>query len=181
MTRPESEYLHLGCGATTPSEWLNVDGSLHAALARRPRTRKVLTALRLIPRREGATQWSTSVVRHDLRKPLPWADGAFRAVYASHTLEHLHLNEARQLLRECVRVLRPGGICRMVVPDLEFQVRLCYNPEPQTNREPGAGPQTGEWQGADTGLTADWLLAMLQLRRPGARPAVDCSTGCTAP
>jgi predicted SAM-dependent methyltransferase len=114
--------LHLGCGPFTPAGWLNVDGSLNARLEQYPRTKRLLGALRVIPRSLMAVPWSRQIVPHDLRKPLPWPDGRFEAVYASHTLEHLFLDEAQRLLRECFRVLRPGGRCRMVVPDLAYIV-----------------------------------------------------------
>jgi len=45
------------------------------------------------------------------------------AVYASHVLEHLHDDEARNLLRECHRLLRPNGVVRIVVPDLQSLVQ----------------------------------------------------------
>jgi predicted SAM-dependent methyltransferase len=38
-------------------------------------------------------------------------------------LEHLSRDQARFVLRECHRVLRPGGSLRLVVPDLEVLVR----------------------------------------------------------
>ena len=40
-------------------------------------------------------------------------------LYSSHFLEHLRDPEARSFLRECMRVLKPGGILRLVVPNLE--------------------------------------------------------------
>ena len=40
------------------------------------------------------------------------------AIYASHMLEHLDRAEARSFLAECRRVLKPGGILRLAVPDL---------------------------------------------------------------
>ena len=43
-------------------------------------------------------------------------------MYGSHVLEHLYLAEAETLLRECRRVLRPGGVLRLVVPDLRAAV-----------------------------------------------------------
>ena len=59
------------------------------------------------------------VVRHDLRRGLPFADEECDAVYHSHVLEHLTTDAGRDLLVECHRVLRAGGIVRVVVPDLE--------------------------------------------------------------
>ena len=43
-------------------------------------------------------------------------------VYHSHLLEHLQQEEGEDLIQECFRVLKPGGILRIVVPDLE---RIC--------------------------------------------------------
>jgi len=43
-------------------------------------------------------------------------------VYHSHLLEHLQQEEGEDLIQECLRVLKPGGILRIVVPDLE---RIC--------------------------------------------------------
>lgn len=65
-----------------------------------------------------------TVLAHDLRQALPFADGAFAAVYHSHVLEHLPRERALPFLKECHRVLQPGGILRVAVPDLETIVEL---------------------------------------------------------
>src|SRR5262249_8560066 len=67
---------------------------------------------------ERAVRWPSNIVRLDLRKPLPFGDGEFDVVYSSHAIEHLERDAAQRLLAECARLVRPGGICRMVVPDL---------------------------------------------------------------
>jgi SAM-dependent methyltransferase len=54
-----------------------------------------------------------------VRKGLPFRTGAFDVVYHSHLLEHLTRTEGTALLTECWRVLRPGGVLRVAVPDLE--------------------------------------------------------------
>lgn len=64
------------------------------------------------------------VITHDLRRGLPFPDENFDAVYGSHVLEHLEPDAAARLLRECHRVLRPEGIVRIVVPDLEAIAKL---------------------------------------------------------
>lgn len=87
--------LNLGCGSTFHPRWTNID-----LVASDPR-----------------------VLQHDLRAPLPFADGSFDAVYHSHVLEHLTPKDGEALLRECRRVLVPGGILRIVVPDLEAIAR----------------------------------------------------------
>jgi SAM-dependent methyltransferase len=50
---------------------------------------------------------------------IPLPDDSAACVYHSHVLEHLPESLARQFLLECKRVLVPGGILRIVVPDLE--------------------------------------------------------------
>jgi ubiquinone/menaquinone biosynthesis C-methylase UbiE len=55
---------------------------------------------------------------HDLTKPLPIRDNSVSAIYGAHVLEHLYLSDAQRLLNECKRVLCPGGVIRLVVPDL---------------------------------------------------------------
>lgn len=55
----------------------------------------------------------------DARK-LPYADGSVDVLYASHVLEHFDYNdEVLAVLDEWVRVLRPGGLLRIAVPDVE--------------------------------------------------------------
>ena len=88
--------LNLGCGCRYHPAWVNVD---------------------VQPTGPG-------VILHDLRRILPYANGEFDAVYHSHILEHFPKRYAPMLLRECYRVLKVGGIIRVVVPDLEGIARL---------------------------------------------------------
>jgi predicted SAM-dependent methyltransferase len=44
-------------------------------------------------------------------------------IYSSHMLEHIRRDQAAFILRECHRVIKPDGIVRLVVPDLEVLVR----------------------------------------------------------
>lgn len=50
---------------------------------------------------------------------LPIADGSCGAVYCSHTLEHLARDDSWTALRNTYRILTPGGVFRLVVPDLK--------------------------------------------------------------
>lgn len=114
--------LNLGCELNTPAGWVNIDGSWGAWLAKHPYLRCMLKQFRIFPEHVLSKAWPGDVLIHDVRKPLPFADGVASIVYSSHLLEHLYLNEAANLLQECRRVLRPGGILRMVVPDLRAMI-----------------------------------------------------------
>ena len=67
------------------------------------------------------------VAEHDITKGLPFDDNQFDAVYHSHVLEHLEPADGEKLLSECYRVLRPGGVLRIVVPNLEQIATLYLN------------------------------------------------------
>jgi len=110
--------LHLGCGLNTPEDWINLDGSWNAWLAKHPIMRRLFKALRVLPPSLFNIPWSPDILFHDVRKPLPFQNESLCAIYASHLLEHLYLEEAKRLMKECFRVLQPGGILRMVVPDM---------------------------------------------------------------
>jgi predicted SAM-dependent methyltransferase len=56
----------------------------------------------------------------DIVKGLPVAADSCESVYCSHVLEHLCLADCRTALRNVYRILSPGGIFRLVLPDLRF-------------------------------------------------------------
>lgn len=115
--------LNLGCGPVQPDGWVNVDGSNRARLVRfAPWLDRTLTQLRILP----PTEFSRRTAVWNLRKPLPVQDSSVTACYAGELLEHLTLEDGQRLLRECYRVLRPGEIMRVCVPDnYEFWARYC--------------------------------------------------------
>lgn len=87
--------LNCGCGGRHHPDWRNLD-----LVSRDP-----------------------DVLAHDLRRSIPFADASFDGVYSSHFLEHLPRRLAPRFLAECRRVLVPGGVLRLVVPDLEQLAR----------------------------------------------------------
>jgi SAM-dependent methyltransferase len=61
-----------------------------------------------------------SDIDHDLRRmPWPVADGAAEAVLASHILEHFDKAQGKAFLAECARILAPGGVLALAVPDMD--------------------------------------------------------------
>lgn len=81
--------LNLGSGADLLAGWINLD-----------------VASREVP-------WN-------LRNGLPFKDGSASHVYMAHVLEHFdYKDEALVLMKEIRRVLRKGGVLRIVVPDME--------------------------------------------------------------
>jgi predicted SAM-dependent methyltransferase len=62
---------------------------------------------------------SPEVVYLDATKPFPLADSSFDYVFSEHMIEHVPWPDGLFMLRECRRVLRPGGTVRIATPDLE--------------------------------------------------------------
>lgn len=59
---------------------------------------------------------------------LAMADNSIDFIFSEHFLHHLFLDDAMEILAECRRVLRPGGVIRTVVPDADL--RTYAPPEP---------------------------------------------------
>lgn len=103
-------YINLGCGSRFLENWTNVDFISNAP----------------------------DVLAHNLSKTIPFDNKTFDVVYHSHLLEHFTKSNAERFINECYRVLRPGGVIRIVVPDLEPIARnylstldkVSKNPEP---------------------------------------------------
>jgi predicted SAM-dependent methyltransferase len=113
--------INIGCGSSPTPGFLNFDNSLSVRLASLPLARDVLTRLPVLHparrkfiaiAREKGVQWANAT------KGLSLESQSAEVVYTSHMLEHLSYEDARRFLRECHRLLAPGGILRVVVPDL---------------------------------------------------------------
>lgn len=61
---------------------------------------------------------------YDCRRGLPFADNAVKGIFTEHFFEHIdYTEEVPFFLSECNRVLQPGGVIRIIVPDAEKYVR----------------------------------------------------------
>lgn len=89
--RPKARYLNIGCGphGRPDDTWFNIDG------------------------------WPASNVHAtlDLRRSLPFPDRRFDGIYCEHFFEHLPQATGASFLKECRRILKPGGVLRLSVPD----------------------------------------------------------------
>ena len=106
--------MNLGCGPRVKrTSWDDFDGSWNLLWQKSLPGRFLHGALRIRP----AEAWPSHVGYLDLTRRLPFDDHSIDAVYASHVLEHLHHDEAMGLITECKRVLKEGGVVRLVLPD----------------------------------------------------------------
>jgi len=117
--------LNLGCGTKTSSDpgVINIDWSIYLRLKRQPLLFALAYRLLSDERRKRLRNLPDNILVHDLSKGIPFETGSVDAVYHSHLLEHLDREVAPRFLEECWRVLQPGGVLRIVVPDLESACR----------------------------------------------------------
>jgi predicted SAM-dependent methyltransferase len=93
--------LNLGCGSDLKPGWINIDlFASHADL------------------------------RLDLREEWPFADSSVNHVYSEHLFEHFEIDqEVPHFLSEARRVLHPGGVFDVGVPDTEWPLLAYGDPE----------------------------------------------------
>lgn len=63
--------------------------------------------------------WQNHDMDVDLSKPLPYANQTIEKIFAEHVIEHLTSAEMMYFFEECYRVLKVGGVLRVVFPDIE--------------------------------------------------------------
>jgi SAM-dependent methyltransferase len=111
--------INIGSGPNGKADWINLDWGVLPLLGKMPWLAKFLSKIKLLPG-NYLTTWPKSLCLVDGRKKLPFKNHSVDYIYTSHFLEHLQRYQTKKLLRECKRILRPGGIIRICVPDIKL-------------------------------------------------------------
>jgi len=90
------KIVNLGCGDRIVPAFFNVDIQWHAGMN---------------------ACW-------DITRPLPVPDHCLDGIFSEHCLEHFSRQDAARILKDCLRMLKPGSGMRVVVPDAEKFARL---------------------------------------------------------
>jgi SAM-dependent methyltransferase len=112
-------YLQYGCGFSAPPSFENFDNSPTLRYERLPLIGKIYT--------RNSRRFPPEVRYGDIVRGLPVPDSWFAGVYCSHVLEHLTPPDLRIALRNSHALLRPGGLFRLVLPDLEALSKAYVN------------------------------------------------------
>ena len=91
--------LHIGGGPRLLEGWLNTD-----------------------------LESSSGVMAMDATRAFPFADGSFAFLFSEHMIEHVPYEGGVSMVQECYRVLQPGGVIRLVTPDLKALASLYASP-----------------------------------------------------
>lgn len=117
--------INVGCGQTPTDGWVNFDNSIAIKLAQWPVVAGLLFRVSMINQRQKEFidfASKASIGYADAVKGLPVPTSSVSVFYSSHVLEHLDRVDASLFLREAYRVLLPGGVIRLAVPDIKKQV-----------------------------------------------------------
>jgi len=104
--------VNYGCGFTAPSQWMNYDSSLTLRFERIPILGRIYT--------KNGKRFPKNVKYGNIVRGLPVKNESIDIAFSSHMLEHLSLDDFRTALNNTVKMLKCGGVFRLVVPDLRF-------------------------------------------------------------
>lgn len=96
--------LHVGCGTNYFSNWINIDNNSDNNIEKLD-------------------------INWDLTNPLPIPPESVDFIYNEHFLEHLSISEGQRTIQDFLRVLKPGGVLRIAMPDLEYCMKEYFNPK----------------------------------------------------
>ena len=103
-------HVQYGCGWHAVPNWVNFDASPTLRFERIPLLGKMYT--------RNAQRFDPAVRYGDILRGLPVQENACDGIYCSHVLEHLAASDVDIALRNTFKYLRPGGIFRLVLPDM---------------------------------------------------------------
>lgn len=96
LKKSSKRYLNIGCGPNMSSEFINID-----------------------------YQWRPKLdLCWDITKGIPIDNNSLKGVYTEHCLEHISFSSCDKVIREAYRILKPGGVVRIIVPDAELYIDL---------------------------------------------------------
>lgn len=110
----KTDYLNFGAGTPDPY-WTNIDATPYFLIPR------FFYWFRSLFGHKHSRAFVKSHYKHfhyRKGKRLPFPDDSFSYIYCSHVLEHLHVEDIAALMTEFERVLRKGGVLRIVFPDM---------------------------------------------------------------
>lgn len=128
---PRRAMANFGCGLHCLSGWLNVDGSLTALFG----SRKFSFINKILYRLAGSSVFYSfseydEIIRrkgllfYNLKNGVPFKNNSLDVIFTSHFLEHLNEKDGIGVIMGCYRALKPDGIFRILVPDLDFAMGM---------------------------------------------------------
>lgn len=100
MVNKEMKLLNLGCSYWPQEGWINTD---------------IETGIK-------------GVTYLDVTEQFPFEDQEIDYIFSEHLIEHIGYNGIVNMLSESYRVLKPGGVVRIAMPDMKFIFNIFSDP-----------------------------------------------------
>ena len=128
----KSQYVQYGCGFSSPDSWINFDASPNLWLERLPVLGRFYAGTKSIEGKMVRSRFPENIRYGDIVKGLPIEPNYCSGVYASHVLEHLSLEDFVIALENTIKILKPSGVFRFIVPDLAIAAKNYLSSESET-------------------------------------------------
>jgi predicted SAM-dependent methyltransferase len=123
--------VNLGCSLRCLPGWINIDGSLTALFG----STHFVFINKILYKLAGSSLYFSfeqftyaihecSLRFFDLSRKILLRDNYADFLYSSHFLEHLTKKDGQKFLAERYRTLKPGGLLRISVPDLDYAFKM---------------------------------------------------------
>lgn len=124
--------INLGCDIETIPSFIGIDGSFLIYLMKNRFLPKYIKKS-LYKKTWSSKNYSfgdfmkrvdqIKIIHHNLSYGIPFKDNSIDFIFTSHFLEHLTENQTRKLIKDCFRVLKKNGIIRIIVPELDNELK----------------------------------------------------------
>ena len=119
------KVLYVGCGNNVIDGAVNIDNSFSVKLAHNRLLLSILSFLGFISERNKhfIRIAREKGIQYGEATDLKCKDESFDVVFTSHMMEHLYAEDLDKFIAESWRVLKPGGMLRIAIPDLRLRIQ----------------------------------------------------------
>ena len=117
--------INIGCGDTPTKGWRNYDNSWSIRLAKKKVLTYILWKSRFLSEAQDkfiSFAENANIMWADGIKRIPENDSSVDVIYSCHMVEHLEKLDVASFFKEARRILKSGGIIRLAVPNIKYQV-----------------------------------------------------------
>ena len=117
--------INIGCGDTPTKGWRNYDNSWSVRLAKKKVLTYILWKFWFLSEAQDkfiSFAKNANILWADGIKRIPENDSSVDVIYSCHMVEHLEKLDVASFFKEVRRILKSGGIIRLAVPNIKYQV-----------------------------------------------------------
>ena len=117
-------WLNVASSVYVLKDFINLDNHIFIRLIKYYNLVKRIMPKKYLPWLQSYYEANQKAVllKHDCRKPLPFAAQSADHILCSHFLEHVFPEDCKNILNDFMKVLKSGGTLHIILPDIEDQI-----------------------------------------------------------